>query len=92
MRSALAHQTAKHTSTLIARNVASRTTRLTASHLIWRSAVSVTVLTVLVVRDAVTGAATLRTAKSDLVALARRVVTALNAPYRPGLGDFGFFG
>ncbi|AKN15722.1 secretion protein EspK [Mycobacterium haemophilum DSM 44634] len=80
----------EHASTRLAGHVAStHDTRDTEPPDV-AAAVSVPVSAARAARDAAT-AATRRSAKSDPLALARRIAAALNASDSPGLGDFGFF-
>ncbi|UKN41447.1 hypothetical protein MLPF_0055 [Mycobacterium lepromatosis] len=60
------------------------------SPLMWRSVLSVPVSTVRVMHDTVLQSPTLRTAKSDLGGVGRRIMAALNAPDSPDLGDSRF--
>ncbi|RFD27260.1 secretion protein EspK [Mycobacterium uberis] len=80
----------EHVSTRLTRHAALRNDTHDAETSDLAAAVSVPVSAVRAARDAAT-AATRRSAKSDPVVLARRILAALNASDSPGLGDFGFF-
>ncbi|KLO28610.1 hypothetical protein [Mycobacterium haemophilum] len=90
VRPTAAAPSTEHASTRLAGHVAStHDTRDTEPPDV-AAAVSVPVSAARAARDAAT-AATRRSAKSDPLALARRIAAALNASDSPGLGDFGFF-